>query len=262
MGASIYLATLYSDRVLDPHLSQFWARHAEGILARFPNHPILEAWVSVARSAALCAEGRDAEALVEDERALALKETALGRSNADTGTSMLNVALRLHTLGRDAEAIPIGEQAVEVFSNLFGADSTRVAHALINQSEYLTSVRRFDAARVAIARALEIWKSNHASAFFIGYGLLDRGRLDLAEGHLKDARADLEESISLLGGMDPGFAAEAKFALAQALWVTPRDRPRAVAFARTARAVFGQGTVAGRRGAEIDAWLRMHAPAI
>ena len=258
LGASIYLATLYADRVLDLHLSQFWIRHAEAILARSPNHPVLESWVSVARSALLSAEGRDADALVEDKRALALKEAALGRLNADTAVSMMNVAARLHTLGRDAEAIPIGDQAIEVFTKLLGVDSTSVAQALVNQSECLTSVRRFDAARAAIGRALEIWKSNQASDFFVGYGLLDRGRLELAEGQTKEARSDLQQAIALMGDTDSGFAAEATFSLAQALWGAPRERPRAIALARTARAKLGQGIV-GRRGAEMDGWLRTHA---
>jgi tetratricopeptide (TPR) repeat protein len=257
LGASVYLANLYADRVLDVHLSQFWIRHAEAVLVRFPNHPVLEAWVSVARSALFSAQGRDADALVEDKRALTLKEAALGRSNADTAVSLMNVAARLHTLGRDAEAIPIGEQAIEVFTRLLGVDSTSVAQALVNQSECLTSVRRFDDARAAIARALEIWRSNQASPFFMGYGLLDRGRLELAEGHTKEARSDLQQAITLMGDTDSGFAAEATFSLAQALWFTPQERPRALALARAARATLGQGIV-GRRGAEMDTWLRTH----
>ena len=112
-------------------------------------------------------------------------------------------------MGRDAEAIPIGDQAIEVFTNLFGGDSTRVAQALVNQSEYLTSVLRFEAAHAAIARALGIWKSNQASPFFIGYSLLDRGRLNLAEGRTKEARANLQAALGLLGELDPGSAAEA-----------------------------------------------------
>ncbi len=256
IGASIYLATLYSERIPDPHLSHYWARQAEAILARFPGHPILAAWVSVARSASLSAEGHDEEALVEDQRALTLKESALGQLNADTVTSMLNVALRLHALGRDAEAIPIGQQSIDLFTQLFGADSTRVAHALINQSEYLAAVRRFDAARTAIEAALEIWRKSQAGSFFIGYGLLDRGRLSLAEGHPERARPDLQQAVALLGDIDAGFAAEAKLALARSLWPVPRERAQALALARRARASVGPGVVGARRAAEIDAWLQ------
>ena len=259
MEASVYLATIYFERISEPRLSKYWARHAEAILARFPGHPILEAWVSVARSSALSAEGLDEQALVEDRRALALKKAALGPLNADTGSSMINVSVRLHTLGRDAEAIPLGEETIALFTNLFGADSTRVAHALINQSECLTAVQRFDAAGAAIERALEIWKRNDASPFFIGYGLLDRGRLGLAEGHPERARPDLEQAVVLLGNVDAGFAAEAKLALAQAMWSVPRERSQAVSLARKARAAIGNGTVAPRQAAQLDAWLQAHA---
>jgi serine/threonine protein kinase/tetratricopeptide (TPR) repeat protein len=256
IGASIYLATLYSERIPDPHLSHYWASQAEAILGRFPGHPILAAWVSVARSASFSAEGHDEEALVEERRALTLKESALGRLNADTATSTLNVALRLHAVGRDAEAIRIGQQSIDLFSQLFGADSTRVAHALINQSEYLTAARQFDAARTTIEAALEIWKRGHAGSFFIGYGLLDRGRLSLAEGHPERARPDLRQAVALLGDVDAGFAADAKLALARSLWPVPRERPTALGLARKARASVGPGAIGARRAAEIDGWLQ------
>ena len=195
---------------------------------------------------------------MEDRRALALKEAALGRSNADTGLSMINVVVRLHTLGRDAEAIPLGDETIALFTNLFGADSTRVAHALINQSESLMAMHRFDAAGAAIERALAIWKSNDASPFFIGYGLLDRGRLSLAEGHPERARPDLQQAVTLLGNVDAGFAAEAKLALARAMWFAPRERPQAVLLARKARAAIGNGTITSRQAEELDAWLEKH----
>ena len=255
IGASAFFVTLYSDRIRDAHLSHYWVRHAEAILSRFPGHPILESWVAVARSAWLSAEGRAEEALAEDRRALAIKEATLGATHADTAVSMYNVALRLHELGRDAEAVTVGDRAIESFTRLFGSDSSRIAVALSLQSEVLTALRRFSDARAAINRALDIWRSNDASPYYIGYGLLDRGLLELAEQHPKEARADLEQALTLLADTDAERAAEVRFALARALWAAPRERARAAALARKARDGLGPTASAKRRVAEIDGWL-------
>ena len=256
IGASTALAGLYWERIGDPRLTRYWVRHAEAILSRLPGHPILEAWVAVARASLLAAEGHEEEALVEDRRALALKQTALGRDNVDTAISVMNVANGLHELGRDAEALELSEQAVATFTKLLGTDSGWLAIALANQSEQLAGVRRFDAARTTIERALAIWKSINAGPFFIGFGLLDRGRITLAEGNARAARQDLERSIELLEKADGGVAAEAKFALAEALWPTPRDRVRALTLARDARTALTRSAGAARRVTAIEAWLR------
>jgi len=255
IGASAFFVTLYSDRIRDSRLSRYWVLHAEAILYRFPGHPILEAWVAVARSAWLSAEGRAEEALTEDRRALAIKEATLGATHADTAVSLYNVALRLHELGRDAEAATVGDRAIESFTKLFGSDSSRIAVALSLQSEVLTALRKFSDARAAIDRALDIWRSNDSSPYFIGYGLLDRGLVALAEQHPKDAQTDLEQALTLLADADAERTAEVRFALARALWAAPRERARAAALARKARDALGTTASAKRRVAEIDVWL-------
>jgi serine/threonine protein kinase/tetratricopeptide (TPR) repeat protein len=254
--ASTYFATLYADRIGDHRAARYWVRHAEAILSRFPGHPILEAWLAGARSLSLAADGRHEEGLLEERRALALKQAALGRDNVDVAISLMNVGNRLHELGLDAEATDFTAQAIEIFSRLLGNDSSWVAISHANQSEQLTGVKRFDAAHAAIDRALSIWKAINASPFFIGYGHLTRGRLWLAEEKAQAARPDLERAIDLLQKTDAGVAAEAKFALAKACWPTPRDRPRALTLAREARMTLAGNPSAARRAAEVESWLR------
>ena len=155
--ASIYLACLYTDRTRDVRLTRHWIRHADAILARFPGHPLLEAWSAVGKGLALYGEGRFEEALPEHRRALALKERVLGAEHTDTAISTLNVAITLHELGRDAEAEPFIARAADVFRKLHGGDSTQLALALANHAEILTGLKRFDGrAPGGRARALDL----------------------------------------------------------------------------------------------------------
>jgi eukaryotic-like serine/threonine-protein kinase len=255
--ASLYLAGLYTDRNRDARLTRHWIRHGEAILARFPGHPLLQAWVAVGKAFALNGEGRFEEALPEHRRGLALKEGVLGAEHTDTAISSLNVAITLHELGRDAEAEPFIERASVVFRKMHGGDSTQLALALANQAEILTGLRRFDAARAAIEHALSIWREREAGPFYVGYGLLILGKLQLAEQRSELARASLEQAVAQLAKY-PELAADAELSLARVLWSIPRDRPRALALARHARGTTQEANAPARKLAEIDAWLGEH----
>jgi len=176
--------------------------------------------------------------------------------HVDYATSLLNMSLELHELGRDAEAEPLNARAVEIFEKLLGPDNTQVAMGLLDQTEALTALREYDRAHTAIERALAIWRERGAEPFFTGYGLLDLGRLQLAEGHPQAARATLERAAALLGKADEQVAAEAQFEIARAMWASPADRRQALSAARQARQAMGQGPDQARKRAAIDAWLR------
>jgi hypothetical protein len=95
----------------------------------------------------------------------------------------------------------------------------------------------------------------------VGYGLLDRGRLEDAEGNPAAAVKSLEEAVRLIGGADRLVAAQAEFALARALWrAAPGQRTRARQLAHSARE-----TVADQGGpsdlmSEIAQWESSHGP--
>ena len=258
--ANIYLGGLYSDRLHDVHAARSAIRHAGAVLARFPGHPILEAWVANLNATILLAEGRYEEALRENQRVLTLREAALGSSHFEVAASMANVALDLHALGRDAEAAPLMVRANRLFVELFGSDSTRVAMNRINEAEILTSLHRFEDAHAAIEQSLVTWKKQKASPFYVGYGLLDLGKVQVAEGNARSAVATLRESLPLLGEQDLLVAADAKFTLARALWLdSPRGRRSAVELARGARQMMTNDPGAAHLIGEIEAWQRQVA---
>jgi tetratricopeptide (TPR) repeat protein len=253
--ASSFFAVLHSDRLGDPALAGFWVRHADALLARFPNHPVLAAEIASARATWLAASGRDADALAEQQRSLDLRERAGGGATIETADTLLNLLVRLHGLGRDEEAVAMGERARDLYAKLAGEDSGQMALVLLDLTEPLTALRRFDRAHAAIERALAIWRDNGVQ-FYAGYGLLDRARLEIAEGHGKEAGADLEQAITGLGGTD--YAAEARFELARLLWSVGRDRRRALALATEARHTFVGAPSEARNLKDLDLWLGQH----
>jgi eukaryotic-like serine/threonine-protein kinase len=252
---SMYLNLMWLDRAHDLRMGRYWTRHAQALLARLPGHPKLEAWMAQANALLLGAEDRLEDALGEGRRALAIQEATLGTIHVDVGASLVIVAMRLHDLGRDAEAAPLIARAVVVFVKLFGDANGRVAVALLDEAEILTQLGQHARARADLERALAIWKSHGASPTFVGFGLLDMGRLELAEGRVAQARETLERALDLLHASDPPTRAEAEFALAEALWAAPGDRARAGALAEKARATLAATPGARRKVGRIDAWL-------
>jgi tetratricopeptide (TPR) repeat protein len=255
LQSAIYLNLLYLDRVHDLRMGRYWFRHAEALSGRFTGHPRLDIWMLGAKGALLRADGRLEEALVEQRRALAKQESLLGKTHVDIAASVLNIALLLHELGRDAEAELVIARAVDLFTTLFGRDSARLAVAVLDEGEILTELGQYDRARAAFEKALAIWRAGGASRFFIGFGLLDLGRLELAQGRTKEARATLEQAIADLGNEDATSAAQAQFALAQALWSSPREHSRAVAMARQARTALAAAPAERLKLERVDTWL-------
>jgi serine/threonine protein kinase/tetratricopeptide (TPR) repeat protein len=260
--ASAMLGSAYVDLAHDVRLGRQWVRLAEAILARFPNHPLLEARVAACRAIVLGREGRFEDSLREETRVLDIRTRAFGASNVEVAMSHNNIATSLHDLGRDAEAAASIRRAIEIFATLLGEDNGRVALASLNECEILTALGRYEGARAAIKTALRIWRQQGASAFYIGLGLLYQGKLELAEQNPHAAVISLEEALTRLGTQDPHQTADARFALARALVMeSPANRGRALDLVREAR-----GAIAGEPGSQdlatrMDSWEKEHEPA-
>jgi serine/threonine protein kinase/tetratricopeptide (TPR) repeat protein len=257
--ANMYLGAFYASRLHDTRMARNALRHAEAVLARFPGHPILEAWLADVQADVSFNEGRLDEALQRSQKVLALKEAVLGPSHFDVAISASNVALKLHALGRDAEAAPLILRAVDLLTKFFGRDSTRVAVPLVNEAEILTGLGRFADAHAVLDEALMTFKRQKASPFYVGYALLDRGNLEAAERQPRAAVSTLEQSSALLGDQDPLIAAQASFALARALWsVSPRERKRSDTLTRNTRAAIVQAPGAAHLVQEMEIWQTAH----
>jgi tetratricopeptide (TPR) repeat protein len=256
ISSAAMVAQLYGDRVKNLPLAQHWSRYGDAVLERFPGHPILEGWMAQARSEIARLDGRDDDSLREVRLALELKQKVLGADHLEVAVALVNVGVALHDCGRDADAVPVLTQAAAIFSKLGGEDNARLALTLADLGEVLTVLGRYPEARVAIERSLAIWRAGDAGPFYVGYALFKLGELQLGERDARSARATLEQSLPLLQKEDAQMAAEVQFALARALWESPRDRQRAIALARQSMAALGANALAKRKLARVESWVR------
>ncbi|MFL5307714.1 MAG: serine/threonine-protein kinase [Polyangia bacterium] len=257
--ATVTFAAFYADRLHDVRRAKDAIRHGDAVLSRLPGHPALEAWLTEDKAIVALNEGHYEEALKFEQRSLDLRQQIYGPSHYEVSTSLNNLALDLHALHRDREAEPLISRGVDMAMQLFGPDSTRTGMLLMNEAEILTSLGRFDVAHAALDRALANWKRQNAENSLVGYGTLDLGRLQLAEGDARGAVQTIERAIQLLGRDDRLLLAEAKFALARALWVlAPHGSQRASELAREAQSMAADQFGSARLLDEIQAWESEH----
>ena len=252
--AAVFASGWYAERMNDIPTARRWLRHGEVMLVRSPGHPILEAWMGNSRANILVRMGEYTAAIEEARRVLALQEKERGPVHLDIAVALQNLGVNLFENGQFADAEQPTVRALEMMRKLFGNESTRTAALQINYGEILTELGRFDDARTNLDHALAIFRAQKADSYFIGYALLDLGRLALARGDATKARATLTEAAATLGTAHQQLAPELDFALARAFWTVPADRPKALRLARQARERIGEP---GRRRklAEIEAWL-------
>ena len=160
--ASACLNLLCLDRAHDLRMGQHWTRQAEALLATLPRSPEAGS-VDGLREVAmlLVAEDRLEEwAQASCSGRSRCRRERIGRRRTSTWALRCSTSrLRLHELGRDGEAEPVIARAVALFTNLFGDDNGRVAIALLDEAEILTSLGRSRRRAPISIKALAIWQA-------------------------------------------------------------------------------------------------------
>jgi len=105
---------------------------------------------------ALLQAGHYAEAEPLFNRALAIREKALGADHPDTSTSLNNLAFLYNSQGKYAEAEPLYKRALAIFEKTLGAEHPNVATVLENYADLLRKMNREAEAAKLEARAKEI----------------------------------------------------------------------------------------------------------
>jgi serine/threonine-protein kinase len=180
------------------------------------------------------------------------------------------VAMALNNLGLNAEAegrLDAAEvyyrDSVSLLEKALGADHPRVAIALSNFGATLHARHKSAEALAAFQRALAINEQRFGPDYADSFdAMLGVGRSLVALGRAREALAPLERALKLITTGEPNEwgAADARFALAEALWASGGDRTRAHQLATDARAGMApvSNAIARRQLAEIDAWLAQH----
>ncbi|MCY1059569.1 serine/threonine-protein kinase [Nannocystis sp. SCPEA4] len=155
-------------------------------------------------------------------RALAIYERALGENHPSTASSISGLGLVAHATGRHDEALRLFARALAIQERVLGPDHPNLAHPLIGSGDALLALGRAAEAVGPLARAL---------------------------------------SLREAGQVQPEELAEARFALARALWDAEVDRARARALAEQAGETYAAITATAAAASRVREWLAKHPAA-
>ncbi len=257
----IYVVGLDLGRLAD---AERWARLATAILDRMPaGTSRTRGWIANNLASVYAVYGKLEQARVLEERAIALKEAALGEGHRDVAISLSGLASALTELGRPAEGIPHSERAISILSNNCDPSDPSLANAHTFKGEALLALGYHDQALASFERAIAgLTKEADPSIAALAGALAGLGRTKLANGDPRAAVAPLERANSIYDQF-PGagiVGAETQFALAQSLWDSGADRRRAVRLAEAARKTYAEKEQADK-AASIGRWLSSHGRA-
>ena len=152
-------------------------------------------------------------------------------------------------------------EALVISDRVLGESSPETATAVVELGDVLRTARRYEEAIVEYRQAVARMDRNPQRHPARGQALTGYGDALVQAGRWREAIVVLEEAMPLAEAeREPQTIATTKYALARALVGAGRDRPRALALAKEARAllVSAQVSTAAAGVAEIDAWLASH----
>ncbi len=192
-------------------------------------------------------EGQFDEARALQERVVRIRQAAYPAGHINVAYALSNLGTVLRDLDEDVAARQHFERAIAM------ARPLDPDHVLIAQSgQMLAMLQRdageYDAAIASTREALRIFEKlrgpDHPD---LGYALENLGRIELKRGRPADAIPHLERALTnRQNGPFLHLVAETRFSLAEALWDSGRDRPRAIALAREAHAGWSASTAADK----------------
>jgi eukaryotic-like serine/threonine-protein kinase len=191
----------------------------------------LDNWAS-----ALSVARRFDDALKVHEAALSRKQKALGPTHFDVGVTLSQISSTYSKLGQFQEAMAYNDRALSITEAALGRKHPRVGVILSNRSEIAAGLGRYYEAKEDAERSYDLWSHNRESADnpLLAFPLSAIGIAELGLGHPQRAVSPLARALALSKtGKVPITLTETRFALAQALWSTRRDRPAAIDLART-----------------------------
>lgn len=205
----------------------------------------------------------DEEALPLQERALAILERVLGPEAPDVARARHNFAVALGQLGRLTQAREQIERAYQAIEAALGPTHPETALTLFDVAFMQKEAGELEAAEQTFRRVLALWEGTLGTEHpQLVLALNALGDLALQAKRTGEAIAVLERAIELgeARGSPPELVADARAALAHAVWEARGDRATALALAEKAAAVFRE--VRGQRVpalAELEAWMQQLA---
>jgi tetratricopeptide (TPR) repeat protein/tRNA A-37 threonylcarbamoyl transferase component Bud32 len=225
------------------------------IEARGPEHSDVAAAIN-SLAIALASDHQFEEATAAFLETLALKRKLFGDDSSNVAFAENNVGNVLVDQGKYEEGLVHLRKALEMKRRLLGEDHVTVASTLDTMGFAIEGQARCDDALVHYREALAIYEAAMGpDNVRVTNALLGIGRCLVAQGHAERALEPLERAHRIRAGGegDPVDLADARVALARALWASNRDRDRAKQLAAEAEPVYVE---AGKRAEQKLAALR------
>jgi len=208
-------------------------------------------------------QGKFDDALVQMRHALAIRASERGAEHPSLGDAHLNIGAVLCEQGKYDDALIEMQRGLELHTRGFGPDHPTVATDRNNIGNVLNLENRYDEAMVQFREALAIQVKaigvdEPPTAVTEG----NVGEVEVKQRAYGPAIEHLTHALSVMEAKapDPSTLGEFSFALAQARWGANEDRPKALALAQQARGRYASLSGHAKELAEIDAWIKSHAP--
>jgi tetratricopeptide (TPR) repeat protein len=207
--------------------------------------------------------GRYDEALAMAKHNVEATEALYGPEHRATGRALALLGIVYLFRGQAAEALPVFQRWLANDEARVGPNDSGLWFPLDNTAEALLKVGRPAESLAMYQRALRLLDAGSAhDAPALAELWAGIGRSQLALSHPAQAVPLLEKALAVRE-QRPGERAnlaENRLALADALWASKRDKPRALALASAAREVWAQGGDGDAANVQhVDAWLAAHA---
>jgi tetratricopeptide (TPR) repeat protein len=222
-----------------------------------PDHPVM-ASVHANVGMALMSLGRMSEAEPHFRRSLEIRAALLGPDHPDLAESLNALGVLWIETGRPDRALPYLQRAERIYARTLATDSPFLAMARNNVGEALRKMGRYREALDRLEPALRALDASDEARVFAANLLNTIGEVHLDRGAPAAAIAPLERALGLFLRMpNPSDTGHVLFDLARALWESNRDRGRALALARQARADLAAAGAEGEGElAALEAWLK------
>ncbi|AEI68392.1 protein kinase domain-containing protein [Corallococcus macrosporus] len=248
----------------EPGDAERLAADAVGRLERAlgPDHPEVGGALNTLGVSRLVQRRPSEEVVPVFERALRLVGSRAGPETARTAVIVNNLASALNDAGRLPESIQHATRAIADLERRLGPEHPTLVPMLHELSDALCRQGRCDEAVPHLERAAAIQTA--LSEDLHGQwapSLMVLGKTYLKLGRAREAVAPLARLVNGKQGLQlpPTFEAAARFFLAQALWRSATDRPRALRLATEALGQVEDTSPEGPRlRKELEQWLARH----
>jgi eukaryotic-like serine/threonine-protein kinase len=203
-------------------------------------------------------QGRAADALDIDRRAISAGEKAFGAEHPVFANQLIGYGIDLGRVGRHAEADAQLGRAEAILAKQFGPAHVEVLNVRVARGDLLMRQARWRDARALYEQVLPALSTSQ------GAGSLPSARSNLARAYVElhqPARAlpSLEQLARNLGALPAHARADIQLTLARALWDSGGDRVRARALGEDAlRTLTDAVSPAAIEIAQIKSWLASH----